>query len=82
MLMLFVSKMHVSLDIPLSWNIIQLVREMVAHLCALTLVCTEQMLPNMGDHEWKSEFSFSLLSKLMAISLPDFFIVGSKRNIT
>ena len=51
MLMLFVSKMHVSLNIPLSWNIIQLVREMVAHLCALTLVCTEQMLPNMGDHE-------------------------------
>lgn len=73
MFMLLVSKMHVSLDSPLSWNIIQLVREMVAHSCALTLVCTEQMLPNMGDHQWKSELSFSLLSKQMVIFLLDFF---------
>ena len=51
MFMLLVSKMHVSLDSAFSWNITQPVREMVAHSCALILLCTEQMLPNMGDHQ-------------------------------
>ena len=48
--MLLFSKMHVPLDIPLSWNNTQLTREMVAHSRALNKRYLMWMAISEGPH--------------------------------